>query len=446
MTRFLKEFARAFSIGIFIFIVMGIIQYFNGYRFESMNELLLNLAYNQVYALVFYMAIAYFFKIMLKRYKSSFLKLETIALLTFGVISITLICMLFLRMISEILIKKETYTEFIATEKPQFYYVAVFIALVISGIFYVINYYKYKQDTKVKEQKIIAGAASAKFDALKNQLDPHFLFNSLNVLTSLIEENPDAATKFTTSLSKVYRYVLEQKNKELVSIEEELKFAKLYITLIKMRFEDSIVFSIPEKLSNPEAKVVPLSLQLLLENAVKHNMVTPDKKLYITIEEEDGVLHIKNNIQLKQVVRAGSGVGLRNIKQRYYLLSDRPVSITKNENEFIVSIPLLTKKTTIMEPQKNYISEKRYERAKERVENLKGFYIHFSIYLIMVPVFIFLNFRSTGFPWAIFPIVGWGLGVAGHAMEAFNYNPILGKNWEEKKIRELMEKDDFDKK
>lgn len=446
MTRFLKEFARAFSIGIFIFIVMGIIQYFNGYRFESMNELLLNLAYNQVYALVFYMAIAYFFKIMLKRYKSSFLKLETIALLTFGVISITLICMLFLRMISEILIKKETYTEFIATEKPQFYYVAVFIALVISGIFYVINYYKYKQDTKVKEQKIIAGAASAKFDALKNQLDPHFLFNSLNVLTSLIEENPDAATKFTTSLSKVYRYVLEQKNKELVSIEEELKFAKLYITLIKMRFEDSIVFSIPEKLSNPEAKVVPLSLQLLLENAVKHNMVTPDRKLYITIEEEDGVLHIKNNIQLKQVVRAGSGVGLRNIKQRYYLLSDRPVSITKNENEFIVSIPLLTKKTTIMEPQKNYISEKRYERAKERVENLKGFYIHFSIYLIMVPVFIFLNFRSTGFPWAIFPIVGWGLGVAGHAMEAFNYNPILGKNWEEKKIRELMEKDDFDKK
>lgn len=446
MTRFLKEFARAFSIGIFIFIVMGIIQYFNGYRFESMNELLLNLAYNQVYALVFYMAIAYFFKIMLKRYKSSFLKLETIALLTFGVISITLICMLFLRMVSEILINKETYTEFIATEKPQFYYVAVFIALVISSIFYVINYYKYKQDTKVKEQKIIAGAASAKFDALKNQLDPHFLFNSLNVLTSLIEENPAAATKFTTSLSKVYRYVLEQKNKELVSIEEELKFAKLYITLIKMRFEDSIVFSIPEKLSNPEAKVVPLSLQLLLENAVKHNMVTPDRKLYITIEEEDGVLHIKNNIQLKQVVRAGSGVGLRNIKQRYYLLSDRPVSITKNENEFIVSIPLLTKKTTIMEPQKNYISEKRYERAKERVENLKGFYIHFSIYLIMVPVFIFLNFRSTGFPWAIFPIVGWGLGVAGHAMEAFNYNPILGKNWEEKKIRELMEKDDFDKK
>ena len=138
MTRFIKEFARAFSIGILIFIVLGIIQYFNGYRFNSMNEMFLNLAYNQVYALVFYMAIAYFFKIMLKRFKSSFLKLETIALLTLGVISITLICMFFLRMVSEILIDKETYTEFITTEKPQFYYVAVFIALVISSIFFVI--------------------------------------------------------------------------------------------------------------------------------------------------------------------------------------------------------------------------------------------------------------------------------------------------------------------
>src|SRR5690606_32949107 len=124
-----------------------------------------------------------------------------------------------------------------------------------------------KQENRVIEQKIIAGTASAKFDALKNQLDPHFLFNSLNVLTSLIEENPEAATRFTTSLSKVYRYVLEQKSKELVTLEEELKFAELYMSLLAVRFEDSIVFTTPSKLENPQAKVVPLSLQLLLENA-----------------------------------------------------------------------------------------------------------------------------------------------------------------------------------
>ena len=97
-----------------------------------------------------------------------------------------------------------------------------------------------------------------------------------------------------------------------------------------------------------------------------------------------------------------------------------------------------------METQTSYISEKKYARAKEHVEKLKGFYIHFAIYLMMMPVFIFLNIRSTGFPWAIFPIVGWGFGLAGHAMETFNYNPLLGKDWEEKKMKELMDKDDFD--
>lgn len=213
------------------------------------------------------------------------------------------------------------------------------------------------------------------------------------------------------------------------------------MSLIEMRFEESIVFNVPEKLSNPEAKVVPLSLQLLLENAVKHNQVTPSKKLHITIFEKDGNLVIRNNVQPKNVVKESSGVGLRNIRQRYYLLTDRPVVITQDQKEFSVSIPLLTKNKTVVATQQAYISSKRYERAKKQVEELKGFYIHFSIYLIMVPVFIYLNLKSTGFPWALFPIIGWGAGVAGHAMEVFNYNPILGKNWEERKIRKLMDED-----
>ena len=88
-----------------------------------------------------------------------------------------------------------------------------------------------------------------------------------------------------------------------------------------------------------------------------------------------------------------------------------------------------------------YISDKKYARAKKKVEELKGFYIHFAIYLLMIPVFIYMNMKSTGFPWAIFPIIGWGAGISSHAMEVFNYNPFLGKNWEEKKIRELMDKE-----
>lgn len=443
MNHFLKELSRAFIVGILIFIVLNIIQFFNGYRISSLNQLLINFSYNQLYSIIFYMANAYFCKFMANRYREKFFKLENISKVTLGIIGITLSCMFVIRFITEVVINKETLNEFISGEKPQYYYIGILISLVVTSVFLAIYYYRFKQESKVKEQKIIAGTASAKFDALKNQLDPHFLFNSLNVLTSLIEENPDAATKFTTSLSKVYRYVLEQKNKDLVSVEEELEFAKLYMTLIKMRFEDSIVFMLPDKLINPEAKVVPLSLQLLLENAVKHNIVTPSKKLYISISEENGNLVITNNVQPKQVVKAGSGVGLRNIKQRYYLLTDRPVLINKNEKEFYVSIPLLTESLTIMTKQETYFSEKKYERAKERIEKLKGFYIHFAIYLLMIPVFIFLNVKSGDFPWAIFPIGGWGFGVASHAMETFEYNPILGKNWEERKLKELMDKDDF---
>ena len=442
--RLYKEIGKAFSLGIIIFVVLGLINYFQTRTFPSLKDLSIIFVYNQVYSIVLYLSNMYFLVFLIKRYKNELFTFKNLIKGILGSVLITIIVLFILRMTSEIYIDGENFQEFIAGERIQYYTFGFFISLLVTSIFYGIFYYRHTQDRKLKEQKIIAGTASAKFDALKNQLDPHFLFNSLNVLTSLIEENPEAATKFTTSLSKVYRYVLEQKNKDLVTLEEELKFANLYMTLIRMRFEDSIVFSTPDRLSNPNAKVVPLSLQLLLENAVKHNKVTPLNKLYITITEEGNNLIIKNNIQPKEVLKEGTGVGLRNIKQRYYLLTDRPVSIKKDEKEFYVSIPLLTKNTTIMTSQETYISEKKYERAKERVEKLKGFYIHFAIYLIMVPVFIFLNIKSTGFPWAIFPIAGWGFGVAGHAMEAFDYNPFLGKNWEEKKIKELMDKDDFE--
>ncbi|WP_363299418.1 2TM domain-containing protein [Altibacter sp.] len=437
---FIKELGKALTLGALVFIVLGIIRYMNGYRITDGKQLLIEFGYNQMYSVVLYMANALFIIFLLKRYKGELFKTNNLSKGILGGIAITVASLFFLRLFTEIIIEGESLSEFVAGEHIQYYYVSFIISALVTAIFYGVYYYRYTQERKVKEQKIIAGTASAKFDALKNQLDPHFLFNSLNVLTSLIEENPEAATKFTTSLSKVYRYVLEQKNKDLVTVAEELKFAELYMSLIKMRFEDSIVFTI-DTISNPEAKVVPLALQLLLENAVKHNQVTPSKKLHISITEENGNLVIKNNVQPKQVLKESSGVGLRNIRQRYYILTNRPVTIQQNEKEFSIAIPMLTKETTAMQIQETYISEKKYQRAKKRVEALKGFYVHITIYLIMIPVFIYLNFRSTGFPWAIFPIVGWGFGVMGHAMEVFNYNPFLGKDWEERKMKEFMDKE-----
>ena len=442
MTKFFKEALRGFAFGIPIFIILLIIGYLNGWRFSGIANLLKQFTINQIYSVVLFMVNGYIIDFFLQKYKRNFFKAQNLAQSVLSSLGATLFSIVLIRLFIHTVIEFKSITTFLTSETPSHYLVALIITVIMITIYYTFYYYKATRDRQVKEQKKLAGSAAASFDALKNQLDPHFLFNSLNVLTSLIEENPKAATKFTTSLSKVYRYVLEQKNKDLVSLQEELDFAQLYISLLKMRFEDAIEYNPPTQLENPEAKVVPLSLQLLLENAVKHNMVTPNKKLRITIYEQDGALVVKNNIQPKQVVKKSSGVGLQNIRQRYQLLTDRPVIIAELDNEFTVAIPLLTKqKSTTMNVQEEFINEKRYIRAQERVEKLKGFYVHFIIYLIFIPVFIYLNLKSTDFPWALFPIGGWGLGVIGHAMETFNYNPLLGKNWEERKIREFMDKD-----
>lgn len=334
-------------------------------------------------------------------------------------------------------------TEFFAKEDPEDYVFTVVITIIAILFFHAFYFYRTLQKREVKEQKIIARTASASFDALKNQLDPHFLFNSLNVLTSLIEEDPHQAQKFTTSLSKVYRYVLEQKNKDLVTVDEELNFARTYVRLLKMRFEDSIVFDIPEKASNPDYKIVPLSLQLLLENAVKHNVVTASRPLHIKVFEDKGMLTVSNNLQAKEVVKKSSGVGLQNIRQRYSILTDRAMNIVKTDTDFSVHLPMLSQQISVMETQETHIEEKRYLKAKERVDQIKGFYGNLISYCIVIPFLWWLNYRTTDFLWAIFPTFGWGIGLFFHGMEAFGYNPFLGRNWEDRKIRELMEKDDF---
>ncbi len=333
--------------------------------------------------------------------------------------------------------------EFLKKETIDAYIIAIVITIIASLFTHAFYFYRALQKKEVKKQKIIAGTASARFDALKNQLDPHFLFNSLNVLTSLIEEDPGQAQKFTTSLSKVYRYVLEQKNKDLVTVDEELNFARTYVRLLKMRFEDSIVFEIPDKCSVPDAKIVPLSLQLLLENAVKHNIVTAGKPLHLKVLEQDGMLIVRNNLQEKQVVKKSSGVGLQNIKQRYGILTDREVFITKTKSEFSVGLPILTEQISVMETQQSFIEEKRYLKAKERVKGIKEFYSNLTAYCIVIPFLWWLNLRTTDFLWAFFPTLGWGFGVIAHGMEAFGYNPLWGKRWEERKIQELMDQDDF---
>jgi len=290
------------------------------------------------------------------------------------------------------------------------------------------------------KQEIVAKTETAKFESLKNQLDPHFLFNSLNVLTSLISENPQQAERFTTKLSKVYRYVLEQRNKDLVPIEEELKFAKTYMELLGMRFEEAVQFNIPNNISNNKLKIVPLSLQLLLENAVKHNVVSASKPLIINIYEEEGYLIIANNVNPKEAIGKSTKVGLQNIADRYGLITEKGVKIENNNKTFKVSLPLLYKMNTMM--YTDNLENNKYLRALEKVEKLKEFYQNLASYCVVIPFLIFINLRfSPIFQWFWFPIFGWGIGLTFHFLDVNNYNIFLGKNWEDRKIKEMMKED-----
>ena len=299
----------------------------------------------------------------------------------------------------------------------------------------------WKNSTKkeVVEQKLIAKSANAQFESLKNQLDPHFLFNSLNVLDSLIEENPVQAQRFTNSMSKIYRYVLEQKDKELVSVEEEIDFAKTYCELLKTRFEDAVTFDFNISEEDKKGFVVPLSLQLLLENSIKHNFATSSKPLNIKIFTEKGNLIIENNLQTRELPNTSTGVGLANIVSRYNLLTERNVFVEKSEAFFRVKLPILTEKLNPMNPYTPSQEQLAYEKAAKRVEELKGFYGNLISYCIFIPFLIFINYQtSPKYHWFWWPMLGWGIGVISHGIKTFG----IGTDWEERQIKKYMEKEE----
>jgi hypothetical protein len=448
----MKAFSKIIFIGIVIgFIICGvqiISAYASGNTVQFNQGLLIRLGVICLYSIPISVVNSYYFDYLDKGIVWN-KKTQHYRLLIgiIGSILLTIFTVFLVRMVHEILINGQTYEEFIQGENLADYFEILLITIFFSVFFHALFFYKELQKKKVTEQKIIAGTASAQFDALKNQLDPHFLFNSLNVLSSLIDENPRQAQKFTSGLSKVYRYVLEQKNKELVTVDEELQFAKTYMSLLKMRFEDSIIFEAPEKASNPESKVVPLSLQLLLENAVKHNMVTPSNPLHIKIYEDRGNLVIENNLQEKQIVKKSSGVGLNNIRQRYDLLTHREVFINKTTSDFQVAIPMLTKQREIMRneviPQRESGLDDKYIEARKHVEKLKEFYYNLLSYCLVIPFLAFVNWKTSWeFQWFWFPMFGWGIGLAFHAMSVFFEGGKFGRNWEQRKIREFMEQEE----
>lgn len=180
-----------------------------------------------------------------------------------------------------------------------------------------------------------------KFEALKNQLNPHFLFNTFSTLIQLIPANPELAEEYTRNLSSVYRYILMGKDKELVQLREEMDFVNAYMFLIAIRFNDSVKLTIDIEQTKYDHYLPLLSLQLLIENAVKHNIISDRKPLCISIKTRGSQLVVENNLQKKSSIENSTKIGLQNIINRYQLITEQDVVIEQSDSHFTVKLPLL---------------------------------------------------------------------------------------------------------
>lgn len=231
--------------------------------------------------------------------------------------------------------------EFTQLVKISGYFMQLFAVMLLNlGHFTYYSLQKWRENA-LKASNLEKEKSQVQFDNLKNQLNPHFLFNSLTSLDSLIQENPTLARDFLQQLSKVFRYVLKSKEKGLVNLETELEFIKHYIGLLRTRFGESLQvnFTIDEDALG--LQITPVTLQILIENAIKHNVINENNPLIICVKSEGDTLVIENNIQRKKQVETSNGQGLINLRTLYSFLSDREIVVSEQENVFLVKIPLI---------------------------------------------------------------------------------------------------------
>ena len=314
------------------------------------------------------------------------------------------------------------------------------ISLIIGASVYLFHFIVAYQKSRLKQQKEKVSQITQSHEALKSQIGPHFLFNSLNVLSGLVDENPAKAQDFIADLAQVYRYVLDQKSKDWVELTEEINFAKNYIDLIHTRFENGLEVEIDESLIDIDALIAPLSLQLLLENCIKHNALSEQDPLRIRISKEKDYLIVENNLNLKRVLSHRKGTGLENIKNRYASVGYH-VEIDKSATSFKVKIPLLNQNLIQLNTQHNF-TESEMRMAREEVRDRTAFFGNLIAYILICSIALIINIQNGGYLWAIWPIIGWGTGVLFHGLGTFVFNKNYNKtySWEEEQARKLLEK------
>lgn len=214
------------------------------------------------------------------------------------------------------------------------------IASIVTGSNYIFYLILRQQRIVVENEELRTESLRHQYESLKNQLNPHMLFNSLNTLQSLIRESQPKALDYTQELSQVLRYTLQSDDRPSVTLAEEMQFAEAYIYLMKMRYEENLHFRIEIDPGLEGMLLPPMSVQLLIENAIKHNEISNRRPLTISIRTEERMLVVCNPIQPKRQTPGGPGIGLDNLAKRYHLLWQSEIQISTQEGVFCVRLPL----------------------------------------------------------------------------------------------------------
>ncbi len=230
-------------------------------------------------------------------------------------------------------------------ERPLYWairssYIAISVSFIVSLVFVAAGFFRKWRESLLEAERFKAEMLLYKYEALQNQINPHFLFNSFNVLSDLVYENQDKAVNFIRQMSQLFRYVLDSRDRELVPIKEELEFIKAYSDLLQTRFEDKLTIRLEFQAGEVEM-IVPMTLQLLIENCVKHNEISASQPLEVKITRSGEYIEVANNLQVKAVGPDSKKTGLSNIRQQFRYFTDKEIMIRETDKSFSVAIPII---------------------------------------------------------------------------------------------------------
>lgn len=331
------------NIGVILLISVGCTFYFAGFK-ANVWEVFLNLLYATIIGFSIALGSSFISRMVFRKetvYKNptKYFIIAVIAVIAFIVVDILLVNYLWFWITQGV--------SFSTLIKSSFGLSAMGAELVLGTMIYLVALARYfandlqRYYTRVAE--VESQLSKYRFDTLKNQLNPHFLFNALNTLSALIYIDVDRADAFTHRLSKLYRYVLDVQQVEVVPIETEMDLVNDFLYLNNIRFNDQIKTTV--SLEEANGFVVPMAMQLLLENAIKHNTISASQPLMIEITAEGDRILVRNRIQLKQEKEPSHELGLNNLRERYAALTDQKIDIVETETHFSVRIPILQKQT-----------------------------------------------------------------------------------------------------